>query len=261
MSTEPSAAVLRAARRAAIASIAALALAPACPGAVRAGFDHDALWAVVHGLCVPDQTHFQAPAPCVAVDLDGGEQGGFAIVKYILGRTQFLLVPTRRLAGIEDPLVGTDALPNYWRAAWTARKLVAENVDKDLSRDAIGMAINGAGARTQDQLHIHIDCVRADVRRALETHKDEIGAAWSSFRLLGRAYRARRIEGENPDPDPFRLLAEDKWSAPVRDNSLAVIGVRFGGGAPGFIVLAQRAPRGRTHAEDLLDHGCKVAAE
>ncbi len=256
-------------RAAAAAPVLAFACVVVASAGMRAGvcqesfwrFDSNALWQIVHGLCVPDKKHLHSPAPCVSVDLEGGEENGFAILKDIRGRTQFLLIPTRRIAGIEDPLVGTEALPNYWRAAWAARKLVARNAKRELPRDDIGMAINGAGARTQYQLHIHVDCVRADVREALDSRRDEIGAQWADFRLRGRLFRARRIAGDEPDPDPFRLIAEDADLSPVRDDSLAVIGARFAGGAPGFILLAQRAPHGATHAEDLLDHNCAVAAE
>lgn len=228
---------------------------------VAAAADPNALWNIVHGLCVFDKTHLHTPAPCASVDLDGGEAQGSAVLKDILGKTQFLLIPTRRLTGIEDPLVGTDALPNYWAAAWAARGYVAKNAQKDLPRDDIGMAINGAGARTQGQLHIHIDCVRPDVRDSLATRWAEIGPHWGDFTLLGQNYRARRIEGEALDPDPFRLLAEDKRSVPLSEDSLAVIGARFSGGKPGFILLAEKAPGGAVHTENLLDHSCAVAAK
>ena len=123
------------------------------------------------------------------------------------------------------------------------------------------MAINGVGSRTQDQLHIHVDCVRADVRAALQTGAAEIGDKWGDFRLLGRVYRARRINGEEPDPDPFRLLAEDRPSLPLADDSLAVIGVRFSPAArPDSHCWRKRRRRGEVHAENLLDHSCALAA-
>ncbi|MGO9675186.1 MAG: CDP-diacylglycerol diphosphatase [Methylocella sp.] len=226
---------------------------------VAAAIDENALWKIVHGLCVVDEMRLHSPAPCAAVDLKGGEEAGSAVLKDLVGRTQFLLIPTRRLTGIEDPLIGTDALPNYWAAAWAARDLVSKNAGKNLPRDDIGMAINGVGARTQDQLHIHVDCVRADIRAALDARMGEIGDKWADFGLLGQIYRARRIAGEEPDPDPFRLLAEDRPSAPLAEDSLAVIGARFANGAPGFILLAEKAPHGVTHLESLLDHSCAVA--
>lgn len=244
-------------RAAAAAIVCALSVAAI---GVAAAVDHDALWKVVHGLCVFDETHLHTPAPCASVDIDHGEEDGWAVLKDLVGRTQFLLIPTRRVTGIEDALVGTDALPNYWAAAWATRELVARNAQRHLTRTDIGMAINGPGARSQSQLHIHIDCVRRDVRRILASRAAEIGEKWRDFRLRGQNFRARRILGEEPDPDPFRLLAEDPGSAPLRDNSLAVIGATFAGGKPGFILLAARAPNGATHLEDLLDHSCAVAA-
>jgi CDP-diacylglycerol pyrophosphatase len=78
------------------------------------------------------------------------------------------------------------------------------------------------------------------------------------FRLLGRVYRARRINGEEAEPDPFRLLTEDGPSAPLAEDSLAVIGVRQPGGEAGFVLLAEKALHGKTHAENLLDHSCAV---
>ncbi len=226
---------------------------------VAAAGDHDALWKVVHGLCVFDQTHLRSPAPCASVDLKDGEEQGTAILKDLLGRTQFLLIPTRRVTGIEDPLVGEGELPNYWAAAWAARGLVATNAQKDLSRDDIGMAINGAGSRSQSQLHIHIDCVQPQLRRILATQSARITTHWTDFRMLGQNYRVRRIDGKEPDPDPFRLLADDK-ATPLAESSLAVIGATFAGGKPGFVLIAQKAPGGGVHLEDLLDHSCALAS-
>jgi CDP-diacylglycerol pyrophosphatase len=142
------------------------ALAIAAVGITLATY-RDALWDIVHGLCVLHKVEADKPAPCTSVNLAGGEEAGSAVLKDLNGKTQFLLIPTRRLTGIEDPLVGTAALPNYWRDAWAARGLVSLRVQKELPRDAIGMAINAAGSRSQDQLHIHIDCIRPKVRNAL----------------------------------------------------------------------------------------------
>jgi CDP-diacylglycerol pyrophosphatase len=201
-------------KRRRLSAVAALAfalsgavLAASLPGAfigallgaarsVAASLDEDVLWKIVHGLCVVDERRLHSPAPCAAVDLSGGEEDGFAILKDLVGKTQFLLIPTRRVMGIEDPLVGAGALPNYWRDAWTARALVSKNAGKDLPREDIGMAINGVGARTQDQLHIHVDCVRADVRAALQAAVAGIGDKWGRLPAarprLSRAAHQRR---------------------------------------------------------------------
>ncbi|MEJ0094617.1 MAG: CDP-diacylglycerol diphosphatase [Methylocella sp.] len=227
-----------------------------------AAADRDALWMVVHGLCVVDEMRAHIPAPCSEVNLASGEDTGWAILKDIFGKTQFLLIPTRRLAGIESPLVGTSELPNYWRAAWSARRMVSERANKELPRDAIGMAINAANARTQDQLHIHVDCIRPDVREALWTQASKITAQWAYLDLGGHTYRARRIDGAEPEPDPFALLAEDARALrhPMGEETLAVIGAKLEDGKEGFILLSDRSPRaGHAHAESLLDHACALA--
>lgn len=150
----------------------------------------DALWDIVHRLCVLHKAEADNPVPCAAVNMAGGEESGSAILKDLIGKTQFLLIPTRRLTGIEDPLVGTAALPNYWRDAWAARGFVSLRAQKELPRDAIGMAINSAGARSQDQLHIHIDCIRPKVRNALLARMAEITSKWADLpvNLVGHVY-------------------------------------------------------------------------
>ena len=246
-----------------VALMGALALVPVC--AARAA-DRDALWKIVHGQCILHKVETGNPAPCTAVDLAGGEEAGSAVLKDLNGKTQFLLIPTRRLTGIEDPLVGTAALPNYWRDAWAARGFVSLRAQNELPRDAIGMAINAANSRSQDQLHIHIDCLRPDVRNALLARIEEITPKWAVLPvdLAGRVYRARWTDGAWPEPDPFILLADDAHAlgAPMRDETLAVIGARRRDGKKGFILLAYRAVEGgRAHAEDLLDHSCALAGQ
>jgi CDP-diacylglycerol pyrophosphatase len=248
-----------------IPALAALicALAIAATGVARAA-DRDALWKIVHGLCVVDKVEANNPAPCAAVDLAGGEEAGSAVLKDLIGKTQFLLIPTRRLTGIEDPLIGTVALPNYWRDAWAARSFVSLRAQKELPRDAIGMAINAANSRSQDQLHIHIDCIRPEVRNALLARIEEITSKWGVLPvdLAGHVYRARWIDGAEPEPDPFILLADDARAlgAPMRDETLAVIGARRRDGNEGFVLLTYQAiAGGRAHAEDLLDHTCALA--
>ena len=250
----PAAAVLVCAVWAAVLTI------NAGPGrSVAAHIDDNALWQIVHGLCVVDEMKLHLPAPCAVVDIKDGEEDGFAILKDLIGKTQFLLIPTRRLAGIEDPLIGTDAVPNYWRDAWTARQLVSQNAGKELPREDIGMAINGAGARTQDQLHIHVDCVRADVRAALQAAAPG-GSARNGPISSCLAISTAPAASWATIPRPTRSASSPgSRSAPLRDDALAVIGVSFLGGAPGFVLLAQQAPGGKTHPETLLDHKCAVA--
>jgi CDP-diacylglycerol pyrophosphatase len=230
--------------------------------APQARADADALWKIVHDQCVPDQQHSADPTPCSLVDLNGGEERGYAVLMDIAGRTQFLVIPTARMSGIESPAILAPDATNYFAAAWRARTFLNQRAEVDVPRDWVSLAINSEYGRTQNQLHIHLDCVSADVRDALRAHAGELGPAWTHFPqpLAGHAYLATAVEGENLDAvNPFDLLADGVAGA--RDNmgleTLVVVGGYLGDGRPGFFLLAGRADAA-THdigsGEELQDH-------
>ena len=63
----------------------------------------------------------------------------------------------------------------------------------------MSIAINSAAAQTQTSLHIHIDCVRADVHQALAAHTDDMGGTWAPFpvALVGQQYRVMAVREWN----------------------------------------------------------------
>jgi CDP-diacylglycerol pyrophosphatase len=228
--------------------------------------DPDALWKIVHDRCVPNAERSGQPAPCALVDLQDGTDRGYAVLKDLVGVAQFLLIPTARLGGIESPELLASGAPNYWEAAWQARSYVEDKVQRRLQRDAIGLAINSASGRTQAQLHIHVDCLRADVRAFLRAHEEEIGPGWTlpSFRLNDHPYRAMRIDGELRGADPFKLLADGIPGAreSMGSETLVMVGASFADGREGFYLLADRVDLlagDRASGEELLDHDCALA--
>ncbi len=254
-------------RRRIAGSLAAVFAATAC--APQAVADPNALWTIVNGQCVPDQRTDGDPAPCALVDLDGGEPRGYAVLKDLVGATQFLLIPTERVAGIESPQILAADAPNYFADAWRARSFVEQRAGRELPRDWLSLAINSADARSQNQLHIHIDCVRADVRQALTAHATDIGSTWQPFpvALAGQRYRALALQGSELNADnPFQLLSD---GLPPGDTmgaqTLVVVGNTGVDGRPGFVLLAGRddaARPGSGHGEDLQDHAaCPPPAE
>lgn len=233
-------------------------LLTACAFAARGG-----LWRVVHDVCVPDQQVFSSPAPCAEVNL----AAGYVILKDPdpFAPTHFLLVPTARIAGIEDPALLSPGAPNYWALAWQARRYVDERAGRVLGRDELSLAVNSVYRRTQDQLHIHIDCIKPAVKAALRARASAIGPNWAPFpvRLAGEPYFARRIEGADlAGVDPFRLLAAlPEVRAAAGEESLVVTGETGADGQPGFILLAARTwpGYGNRWGEVLQDHHCALA--
>jgi CDP-diacylglycerol pyrophosphatase len=241
------------------AALAAFFTAFALPACAA---DPDALWNIVGGQCVPNQQAKHDPGPCVSVDL----AGGYAVLKDESGATQVLVIPTTRITGIESPALLDPAAPNYWADAWQARHDVETFARREIPREDLALAVNSIYGRSQDQLHIHVDCIRPDVRDALDTAMDHIGPKWAPLdvSLAGHRYRAMRLAGEDlGDRNPFRLLADaDPMArAEMGLETLVVAGAVFEDGSPGFILLSDRfdpSMHDAASGESLLDHGCQV---
>jgi CDP-diacylglycerol pyrophosphatase len=244
----------------------------ACAGiglivAATAFADPNALWTIVHTKCVPNEQQQGNPAPCRLVDLSRGEQRGYVVLKDLVGATQFLLIPTARVTGIESPALLAPDAPNYFAYAWRSRRYVEGALRKAMPRDDIALAINSISGRSQNQLHIHIDCVRDDIHAALTQKAATIGDRWAPLGapLAGHAYLAMKVAGADLDhANPFTLLADGVAGArqDMGHHTLVVVGATFSGGHPGFILLDDHAnPTAGDDAsgEELQDHACGIA--
>lgn len=240
----------------------ALVLLTALAGTPAFAGNPDALWHIVHEQCVPHQARFNSPLPCLVVN----EAGGAAVLKDLRGVAQLLLIPTARVIGIEDPAILRPDAPNYFQLAWQAANAVRALAGSDLPRDALSLAINSRFGRTQQQLHIHVDCLRPDIRSSLRAHIDQVTNAWAPFPvpLAGHPYKARRLLTLNrPGADPFQLVATElpDAGADMAAVTIVVAGATFGAES-GFILLAGRADLGagnRGNGEELQDHSCALA--
>jgi CDP-diacylglycerol pyrophosphatase len=240
------------------------AVACLSPFAAPARADPMALWRIVHGECVPHIEAGLGPKPCERVDLDGGVEQGIAILKDLVGVSQMLAIPTRRITGIEDPQMLAPNAPPVFAVAWGAKSLVEERLHRVLPREAVGLAINSKWARSQEQLHVHIDCVAIPVMKALAEYASAFDRQWRAMTvpLQGRVYFARRVDSADlVNVAPLKLLADGVEGARAHMGaySLAATGATFEG-KPGFVLLAdQFSLEGGGHAEDLQDHDCAIA--
>jgi len=219
----------------------------------------DTLWQVVHGLCLRDMRLTGRPAPCLHVDRDKG----YAVVPDLKRSSQVLLVPTARIAGIESVELLAPGAPNYWQAAWESRRYVERRLGRRIPRDLVGMAINSPYSRSQDQLHIHVDCVRPVLRDVLAAQTGRIGFVWAYLHgPLGQPWKVRSLRGEDlGEHDPFKLLArgDAKARAHMNRQTLVVVGATLADGSPGFYLLS--SDTGSGFGEGLLDHRCAVLTQ
>ena len=238
---------------------AALGLA-ALAAPLSACADPNVLWNIVHGQCAPGEAAKGDPSPCLAVDL----KGGFAVLKDRSGATQVLVIPTDKVTGIEDPAVLAPATPNYFAEAWAARRFVNAMAGEIIARDELSLAVNSMYGRSQNQLHIHVDCIRPDVRATLKANQEHVGPAWAPIDVgvSGRHYEAMRVTGDDlAGRNPFKLLADGDPTARAGMGleTLLAWPTTFADGAPGFVLVADRAsPGDGGSAEELQDHTCKV---
>ena len=223
---------------------------------VACGQNRDALREIAQEQCYAHWLAAHEAGPCERLVLPDptGMRDGYAVLHDRKGGAHFLLIPTRTLTGIESPeLLAPDA-PNYFDAAWSARAELERTIGHALGRDAIGMAVNAHHARSQDQLHIHVECLQPWVRAALAKQAPRLSANWTAvaldgWDLLGIRVRGARLDGANP----FELLAARLPGAKgdMGRYSLLVAGIALADG-PGFAVLAGTGPG----TERLLDATC-----
>jgi CDP-diacylglycerol pyrophosphatase len=217
--------------------------------------------------CVPDQQQHGNPAPCAVVHIQDGVDHGYVVLKDLVGATQYLLLPTTFVSGIESPDLLLPNAQNYFAAAW--RERVERAARRALPRDAISLAVNAVLNRSQNHLHIHMDCVRVDVQSTLQRLLGGIGDDWAVLAepLAGHSYRARRILGENlSDSNPFVLLADGipGARAAMGAQTLTVVGAQFGDEKLGFVALNARVDLATgtfIRGEELQDHSCAVARD
>jgi CDP-diacylglycerol pyrophosphatase len=227
---------------------AAIAAAGLWPTVVGAG-PRDALWYVIRDICLPIQKTLGTPLPCLEADA----KRGFVVIRAPAETTHFVVAPTERIEGIESPLLLSPQTPNFWSLAWNEKSRVISSASRPLGWDDIGMAINSRPNRTQDQLHIHIDCVDARLKRALAERR--ISSGWSALDLrpwAGR-YQIRRIAEPDIDRNIFQLVADEIPGARANMGLQTIALVRIG---DGFVLLVNSKGG---HAEDLLDHQCLAA--
>jgi len=218
------------------------------------GFSRDSLWKNVQERCLAAAapTH----ADCVIVD----RQQGFVLYKDMIGASHYLVIPDETVAGVDDPRVWQDGQRNAWAFGWQARGTVATAIGRPLPDTLVGLAINARASRSQDQLHIHLDCISERARDFLAA--GDIGTQWRDLRFDGKPVRAVLIPADQSTlpVNPFRVVRQDV-GGDIADRGVFVTYVRPPGGTPGFVVVDEpvdRASGAKGHASDFLDRGCKL---
>jgi len=233
-------------------------------GAGAAPLARSTLWLAVRA-CVADFELIGSPFPCSQVNLTGGEERGYVVLRSPFGPSDTILAPTRRVIGIEDPWLRSPDAPDYFEAAWRARALLAGADGAPREADNFALAVNSALTRSQDQFHIHIGCLAPTFRRWLpdlvaklpseQWARLDVAIAGSSFWAL----RTGRTDLHGVEP--VRLAAQGLSGNAQSLARLAILVAQIRiAGADELVILASNTGAsgslGPGSAEDLIDAGC-----
>ena len=248
-------------RRALVLACSVMAL----PVAVSADPSRDVLWAALK-TCVLAKRVANRTFPCLDVDLVAKDRPGSSVMRAPGEPTHLVVMPTDTVPGLEAPVLRGPRGIAYWRAALAARPFVSDALKGRLPAAEVGLAVNSARGRSQDQLHIHLDCLRPSVRAALKAHGRGVRAAWAPFPvpLAGDRFFAMRVPAAEAERfNPFAAIrtlpgrGSDPRRPDLRETSFAAVATPADDPDSGFILLAYRAPG--ASAEDVMDHACSVA--
>ncbi len=242
--------------------LVACGLALSAVGSVAGAPRRQALWLTVQA-CVADHKLTGAAFPCLLVDLDGGEERGYVVLRDPFG-PDTILAPTRRVTGIEDPWLRSPQAPNYFAAAWRARPLLKGPGGRPPAPDGFALAVNSALARSQDQFHIHLGCLAPALARKLPilAAKLPVGA-WTrvGVAIEGSSFWALRAGRTDPqDIEPVRLAVEAiGGKRNLARTTLLVTELRVGRSEESLILVSDAGQSGslqEASAESLLDPAC-----
>ena len=215
---------------------------------------------VTTGLCAPNAQLTGLPTPCRQVVW----KPGFAVLRAPGERQHFILVPLRPLRGLESPALWRPGQPNWFGLAWRQRWYLSAWGQAPVADERIALALNAPSGRSQDQLHVHLACLRPEVRKQLRDLAASLDEHWRvlPMALAGSRYQARRLsETQLLAADFFPALAsQPPYPLPDPRLSLAVVALPSRDASRQFLLLAGRAgsqPGDQGSAERLLAADCR----
>ena len=197
------------------------------------------LWRFVSQGCLLAAQSGHGTGRCAEVSIERGADRGHVVFKDRNGPLQYLVMPTRRVSGVEDPFLLQPDAPAYWAEAWRARRWMAVSQGGPVPREAVSITVNPKWGRSQGQLHLHISCVRPDLRALLQSSPAAQSGTWTTLPggWQGHAYEVRRVIADDLDGhDLFKEVARQHAGTMDRQG-LAAIATRAGDGRNGFWFL------------------------
>lgn len=228
-------------------------------GAVHLQKNSNALWQIINEKCLPNMAANGKPAPCQQVN----RAQGYVTLKDLNGPLQYLLMPIEKITGMESPIILEPTTPNLFADAWQQRALLAQKRGAPIADSALSLAINAQYGRTQNQLHIHISCLRPDVRQQLDALSPKLNAQWQSATLRKHRYQVRTLSvAELAQQSAFIRLADEIPHARSEMGKYGLALAQLPDGRLALLALERNWLKLNSgSAEELQDHKCAILAQ
>lgn len=231
-----------------------------CASATAGLLPRDALWVVVRSCLVAKET-IGSPFPCLEVERPSGGKPGYAVIRAPGSSTHVIVTPTVKIEGMEDPQLQQGDAGTYWRAALVARRFVTESAGDRVPLSSVGLAVNSNRTRSQDQLHIHAECVAPRVLAAVRDQAAEMGRDW---RVLNHPVDGDRVFGRRMSEAQMSAgnLFADLGAVPGARGDLSGMTVLVVASRPepGADLLAIATRTRRRSIERMFDESCTGGA-
>ncbi len=218
-------------------------------------YNSQQLWQIVSERCVPEQHSSGSPVSCLQVNL----AQRYTVFNDANGPLHTLLIPTDKITGIESAELLNSKIENYFQHGWDTRYFLQQQAAFPIPERYLALAVNSRYGRTQNQLHLHLACLKPEVYQAILQQTGNIGYQWKGLNTLlsGRRYLAIKATAT---ADPFIVLSQYlQAEGDSMDNyGLARI-VADNGEAILLATRVQLMALTLGTAEELLDFDCKVA--
>ena len=216
----------------------------------------NALWQIISEKCVPNQARSGNPAPCQQVNT----AQGYVTLKDLNGPLQYLLMPIEQITGMERPIILEPTTSILFAAAWLQRSLLAKKRGAPIADSALSLAINAQYGRTQNQLHIHISCLRPDVRQRLDALSPKLNEQWQPATLRKHRYLIRTLStAELAQQSVFIRLATEVPNARSEMGKYGMALAELPDGRLALLALERNwLMLNSGSAEEIQDHQCQI---
>jgi len=218
-------------------------------------YNSQQLWQIVSERCVPEQQRSGTTVSCLQVNL----AQRYTVFKDAKGPLHTLLIPTDKITGIESAELLNSKTENYFQHGWDTRYFLQQQAAFPIPERYLALAVNSRYGRTQNQLHLHLACLKPEVYQAILQQNKNIDEHWQALStpLSGRRYLAIRAAATT---DPFLALSQYlQAEGDSMDNYGLVRIVTDNGEAILLATRVQLMALTLGTAEELLDFDCKVA--